>query len=98
MRLCSGSLSLSKDETVIAVNNTHNGFNLYSFPYGTPIGHLVERGLHPTATSDFLSSDRLLAYPGNGGVLKLWDVPSKSFLNSVGDAGEPFHAILSHSL
>ncbi|KAF9644389.1 hypothetical protein BDM02DRAFT_3190661 [Thelephora ganbajun] len=79
-----GSLSLSKDETMVATNNMHNGFTLYSLPYGTPMGHFTEHNLHPTATSNFLNSDRLLVYPSGAGALKLGDILSKSSLASVG--------------
>jgi len=92
-RLPSGSLSLSKDESMIAANNTHDGFSLYSLPYGTPIGYSAERDLYPTAVSNFLNSDRLLVYPNVAGVLKLWDIPTKSPLGSVGGSGESYHAI-----
>jgi hypothetical protein len=77
---------------MIAINNTYNGFNLYSLPYWTPISLSIERDLHQTATSGFLSSDRLLVYPGDTGVLKLWDIPSKSPLPSVSCTGESLHA------
>ena len=92
IRLRSGSLSLSDDETMIAANNTHNGFNLYSLPHGTPISHFVEHNLYPTATSDFFSFDRFFVHPGGAGVLKLWDIPSKFSLASVGGTCEPFRA------
>lgn len=78
---------------MIAANNTHNGFNLYSLPHGTPIGHFIERDLHTTVASDFLGSDRLLVY-GSAGVLKLWDILSKSSLTPLSDTGGPFHASL----
>lgn len=77
---------------MIAANNTHDGFSLYSLPYGTPIGYSAERDLYPTATSNFLNSDRLLVYPNVAGVLKLWDIPTKSPLGSVGGTGELYHA------
>lgn len=94
IRFCSGSLTLSRDETMIATNNTHNGFNIYSLPYGAPIGHFVEHDLHPTATSSFLNSDRLLVYPGGAGALNLWDIPSSSPFASVCGAGESCRATL----
>lgn len=84
---------MSADETMIATNNTHNGLNLYGLPSGTPLGHLVEHNLHPTATSNFLNSDKLLVYPGSTDAINLWDIPSRSSLASVGGTRESYLAI-----
>lgn len=86
-RPSSGSLSLSKDETVIAINNTHNGFNVYCLPHGDLVGRFVEHDLHATATSSFLDSDEFLVYPGGAGVLKLGEIQSTSSLAFVSGAG-----------
>lgn len=81
--VCSRSLSLSADETMIAVNNAHNGFNLYSIPNGAILEHLIEPGLCGAPGSIFMELDRFLVYPGNGGVVRVWGVKSKALAGSV---------------
>ena len=74
---------MSADESVVVVNNTHNGFNLYSAPHGAVLEHLIEQNLCDMSSSVFMGSDRFLVYPGDNGVLKVWDVHSKASAGSV---------------
>jgi hypothetical protein len=76
-------MSLSTDETMIAVNNAYNGFNLYGVPHRTVFEHFIEPNLHDTSGSVFLSSDGFLVYPESNGVLKVWDVKSRAPAGSV---------------
>lgn len=77
------SLSLSADETVIAVNNPHNGSNLYSVADGAILEHLIEPSLCGTLASVFMGSDQFLVYPGNNGILRVRDIESKALAGSV---------------
>ena len=68
---------------MVVINNAHNGFNLYSIPHGTVLQHFIEADLYDASGSAFLDSDRVLVHPGSDGVLKVWDVKSKTYVGSV---------------
>lgn len=68
---------------MVVINNTHNGFNMYSVPNGAILEHLNEPSLCGVPGSVFMGSDRFLVYPGNDGILKVWNVKSKVFVGSV---------------
>ena len=74
-------MSLSIDETMVVINNAHNGFNLYDIPRGTVVEHFVETDLYDTCGSVFLNS--VLVHPGSNGVLRVWDVKSRAYIGSV---------------
>jgi len=68
---------------MVAINNTHNGIDLYGISNGTALEHFVETGLYDASESVFLNSDRILVHPGSDGVLKAWDVKSRTYVGSV---------------
>ena len=71
---------------MVAVNNAHNGFNLYSVSTGAILEHLIEPGLCGKPGSVFMGSDRFLVYTGNNGVLRVWDIRSRTSAGSVNGA------------
>lgn len=81
-------MSVSNDETMVMINNTHRGFDLYSVSQQSILYSFTENGLPPSAASVFVDSDRAVAYAGSDGTLRLWDVHSKSIVFSFPGAGE----------
>ena len=68
---------------MIVVNNAYNGFLLYDVPRGPILQVFIERHLCDTSCSAFMGSDRFLVYPGDNGVLEVWDVYSKASTGTV---------------
>ena len=81
-------MSVSNDETMVMINNTHRGFDLYSVSQQSILHSFTENGLPSSAASVFVDSDRAVAYASGDGTIRLWDIRSKSIVLSVPNAGE----------
>jgi len=90
-------MSVSNDETMIMINNTHRGFDLHDVSQQSILHSFTEKGLPPSAGSVFTDSDRAVAYVSSGAI-RLWDIRSKSILLSVPNPGESMLAILRRTV
>ena len=81
-------MSVSNDETMVMINNTHRGFDLHSIPQQSTLHSFTEKSLALSATSVFVSSDKAVAYVSSKGAIRLWDISSQTVIFSVSIIGE----------